>query len=124
MKGRSITKAEERRFRLIQDNGCIVCLEFMGVFTPAEIHHIEGKTKPGAHKKTLGLCYFHHRAGNDCTEYTSRHPHKKRFEERYATEAELLAIQNQVIGSEEQEENEQVSGGGDIGIAYSGAQAT
>ena len=73
----------------IADLGCIVCLE-EGKYTPTAIHHIDGKTKPDAHLKTIPLCYYHHQGGEDCSAYTSRHPYKARFEARYGTEAELL----------------------------------
>lgn len=70
--------------------GCIVCLEYHQVYSPPEIHHTDGKTKEGAHFKILGLCYNHHRAGQDNEHFTSRHPNKKRFEKRYGTEQELM----------------------------------
>lgn len=74
----------------VAEAGCIICKLFHGVYSPAAIHHVDGKTKPGAHFKTLGLCGLHHQGGNDCQEYTSRHPYKARFEARYGSEAELM----------------------------------
>jgi len=78
--------------------GCIVCLIFEGEFTPASIHHIDGKTKPGAHKKVLPLCFRHHQEGSCCDEWVSRHPHKAQFESRYATEQELLEKVHELLG--------------------------
>ena len=75
----------------LADLGCIVCLLYLNTWTPPEIHHIYGRTKPGAHQFTLPLCYHHHNAWVDCEEYTSRHPYKARFVQRYGTEEELLA---------------------------------
>ena len=95
MKGRTPTAEEKRHMSAVADLGCIVCLMNHGVKSPAEIHHIDGKTKPGAHYHVIPLCYLHHRGGEDCDEYTSRHPHKKRFERRYGTELDLL---HEVLG--------------------------
>jgi len=69
--------------------GCIVCLLEWETFTESEIHHMDGKVKPGSHLLTIPLCYRHHREGSDNEIYTSRHPHKKKFEDRYGTEAIL-----------------------------------
>ena len=74
----------------ITELGCCVCLREFRVHSPAEIHHINGKTKMGAHLQTLPLCFRHHRGGEDHDKYSSRHPYKFRFEKRYGTEEELL----------------------------------
>lgn len=97
MKGRSHTKADKARFAALHELGCVVCRVFMRVYTPPEVHHINGKTAPGAHQRTLPLCYRHHREGVDCVTHTSRHPHKERFEKRYATEEELLEMTNVLL---------------------------
>lgn len=102
IKGRTPTAAESRHIAKVAELGCIVCL-LDSINTPCEIHHIDGKTKPDAHFKILGLCYYHHRGGNDCTEYTSRHPHKARFEERYDTEENLLDWTLRLLGVTEDE---------------------
>lgn len=98
MNGRTPTKEESEWMECVIDLGCIVCLN-MGIYTPAEIHHLDGSRKPGAHLKTIGLCYYHHRSGNDCEAYTSRHPYKKRFIERYGTEQYLLAKTQELINA-------------------------
>ena len=97
MKGRHLQKADKDRFKIMADIGCIICRKFLGIWGPCEIHHTDGKTKGGAHQATLGLCFLHHREGSDNQQYTSRHPHKAKFEERYGTEAELLEYQNKLI---------------------------
>lgn len=96
MKGRNPTAKEKRHMEKVSQIGCIVCwnMGFMGV--PAEIHHINGKTKADAHYEVLPLCYEHHRGGNDI-EPISRHPYKKRFTEAYGTEEELLDMVNDLI---------------------------
>jgi hypothetical protein len=90
MKGRSPTAAEKRHLNSVAELGCIVCKIHEGTYTPAEIHHIDGKTKPRAHFNVLPLCYWHHRGNNDCETFTSRHPYKSEFESRYGTETDLL----------------------------------
>ena len=97
VKGRTPTAEEKRHMNAVTELGCIAC-KLDGIHTPCEIHHLDGKTKPGAHMKTVGLCFCHHRAGNDCAEYTSRHPYKSRFEERYDTEENLLDWTNRLLG--------------------------
>lgn len=72
--------------------GCVVCKQFHDEETPAEIHHVDGKTKEGAHFMVLPLCYIHHRAGISVPAAVSRHPYKADFEARYGTEEELLEL--------------------------------
>lgn len=98
MKGRSLTKADKARFQALTDMGCIACTLYLRKHTPPEIHHLEGKTRPGAHQQTIPLCYVHHRAGVDDAFGTSRHPHKARFVARYGTEEYLLAEVNARLG--------------------------
>ncbi len=90
MKGRTPTSAEKRWMDDVQSLGCIVCrMEGKGL-TPAEIHHLDGKTKTGAHFHIIPLCYLHHREGSASTVFISRHPYKRRFEARYGSELELM----------------------------------
>ena len=90
MKGRQPNKQEKLWMDSISQVGCIVCKVHYDCFTPAEVHHIDGKTKPGAHLKTIGLCYRHHREGVNNEMYVSRHPFKAEFVKRYGTEMDLL----------------------------------
>ena len=89
MKGRNPNKAEKEHMSKVQQLGCIVCrnLGFLG--TPAEIHHVFGKTKKHTHMMVLPLCPSHHRYGG-YEEPISRHPYKARFEAAYGTEENLL----------------------------------
>lgn len=96
--GRKPTAAEHKHMQAVAELGCIVCRLHHHTYSPACIHHVDGKTKPGAHFKVLGLCYLHHQGGNDCEEYTSRHPYKKRFEERYGTEEYLMQKTAELLG--------------------------
>jgi len=96
--GRTPTKEERKHMDALVSLGCIVCRLHHGCYTPATVHHIAGKTKPGAHLLTLGLCGIHHQGGRDCQEYTSRHPYKAAFERRYGTEMELLEACRELVG--------------------------
>ena len=97
MKSHTATKSEQRWMKDINDLGCCVCLKFLRVHTPPEIHHIKGKVKLGSHLQTIPLCYRHHREGSNNYQYTSRHPWKKSFEDLYGTEAELLEFTKEKI---------------------------
>lgn len=90
MQGRAPNKKEKQWMDSISNFGCIVCKLFYQCDSPAEIHHIDGKTKPEAHLKTLPLCYKHHREGVNNDMYVSRHPFKKEFESRYGNQYDLL----------------------------------
>lgn len=90
MKGKAPNKEEKQWLSDICELGCIVCLEEMGIYSPAMPHHMDGKTKPGAHFKTIPLCHQHHQSGRYATDCVSRHPYKAMFEKIYGTEEELL----------------------------------
>lgn len=82
-------KRKEWFFHL-QDIGCIVCLNDLGVRSDPDIHHIlhAGRRIDDFH--TIPLCPSHHRGGIKTDIAVSRHPWKKEFEARYGTEMELL----------------------------------
>ena len=97
---RALTKADKDRGKKLRDLGCIVCLLYLEETTPPEIHHLDGKTKPGCHQKTIGLCNPHHRT--KCNQkyaiWVSRHGDGRfAFEERYDTEQYLLDETNRLI---------------------------
>ena len=94
MRGSAPTKAEKHRFDIIGKIGCIVCKQYLGLFSPCSPHHIDGRTKPGAHKKTIGLCGQHHQTGGPGV---ALHANKYRFEQKFGTELELLSYQNRLI---------------------------
>ena len=91
-------KADKERYQKLIDLGCIVCLIFEEVYTPPEIHHPYGR-KGNGNQKTYPLCFLHHNSRVDCDDYTSRHPYKFKFEERYDTDENLLEETNRLIGS-------------------------
>lgn len=101
MKGRTPTAAERRIMDKIGGLGCIACLKD-GITNPfISLHHIDGRTKPGAHLLVLPLCAQHHQ--QDDTDPMGRvavHPNKARFEAKYGTQRELLAEIMEMIGVE------------------------
>lgn len=99
MKGRTPTKAERELHHAIAGLGCIAC-HIDGRENPfVAIHHIDGRTKPDAHKKVLPLCGPHHQ--QDDTDPLGRiavHPNKARFEGKYGSQYALLAYVMERLG--------------------------
>lgn len=92
MKGRNPSAEEKAFMNKMASIGCIACKK-MGYSTPGvSIHHIDGRTKPGAHFYVLPLCGRHHQVPD--TEKPPRwyalHANKRQFEAEYGTEQELL----------------------------------
>ena len=89
---RALTKADKERGVKLRDLGCIVCINEHELFTPAAIHHIDGKTKPGCHDLTIPLCAFHHQIKSNNGKWVSRHgDNRNAFEAAYGLESELLS---------------------------------
>lgn len=96
---RSLTKSDKERGRKLREIGCIVCSHHFGQETPAAIHHISGKSKPGSHKETIPLCGPHHQIPSNSNEWVSRHGDgRAAFESEYGTEQYLLELTNEMIG--------------------------
>jgi hypothetical protein len=97
------TKAELEYWDRAASFGCIAC-RIDGRFNPVvSIHHTEGRTKPGCHKKVFPLCAGHHQngTGNDKT-LIAIHPFKRRFEARYGTQGQLVEMMYHLVhGGEE-----------------------
>lgn len=92
MKGRQPTAEEARFMEAIAALGCIACKKDGWHNPDVSLHHIDGRTKPGAHLLTLPLCAGHHQHGTGTNPtLIAVHPYKARFEERYGTQRELLA---------------------------------
>lgn len=87
--GRTPNTKEKAWLDVVSQLGCIVCREHLGVFSPAEIHHIDGKTKPNAHMLTLPLCPPHHRLPGKG--HVSRADGKPVFEKAFGSEFDLHA---------------------------------
>jgi hypothetical protein len=105
------TKAEQARFDKMKEMGqCVACYQrgFRG-WQYIEIHHLLSGNKRIGHMATVGLCTWHHRSV-----YESGHGHdkdsmtqflgpslangSKPFRAEFGTDAELLAIQNALLG--------------------------
>ena len=92
MKGRRATKDERLHMARVQNLGCIVCLN-NEVESPAEVHHLKGKTADAAHFFILPLCPRQHRIPD--TEkprrWKSLHGDGKwEFQNEYGLEIKLL----------------------------------
>jgi hypothetical protein len=87
MKGRNPTAEESRWMSKVAELNCIVCANEFGLESPAAIHHIDGKTKEGAHFKVLPLCGAHHQTGGYGV---ALHCGRAEWERLHGTQAELL----------------------------------
>jgi len=101
MKGRPPTADEARFMDAIASLGCIACLKDGRREPVVSIHHIDGRTKPGAHFLVLPLCGPHHQQDDtDLLGRISVHGMKATFQARYGTQMELLAECMAVIKSQ------------------------
>lgn len=92
MKGRPPTADEARFMDAIAALGCIACLKDGWHNPEVSVHHIDGRTKPGAHLLVLPLCAGHHQHGTGPNPaLIAVHPYKARFEQRYGAQRALLA---------------------------------
>lgn len=92
MKGRPPTAEEARFMDAIAKLGCVACRKDGWENLHVSVHHIDGRTKPGAHMLVLPLCAGHHQDGTGTNStLIAVHPDKARFEARYGTQRELLA---------------------------------
>lgn len=90
MKGRTPTAEEKRHWSRVAALGCIACRKD-GLHNPlVSIHHVDGRTKPGAHMLVLPLCAGHHQDGTGAPGLIAVHPWKARFEQKYGTQESLL----------------------------------
>ncbi len=107
MKGRTPTAKEKRYMTAIVELGCCVCANTFDVYSPATIHHCDGKTKPGAHFKSIALCASHHQVASDSGEWATRHgpgrnAGKSMFEAAYGSEADLIAQSHREVGIDDE----------------------
>jgi len=97
------TKAEKEYWSKVAALGCIAC-RLGGVHSPVvSIHHTEGRTKPGAHKKVLPLCAEHHQTGGAAA--PSVHPWKARFEAKYGAQDLLVRLVRLLVGAPDGAQN-------------------
>jgi len=99
MKGRPPTAEESRFMDAIAKLGCIACRKDGWESLNVSVHHIDGRTKPGAHLLVLPLCAGHHQSGTGANPtLIAVHPDKARFEARYGMQRELLAECIEMLG--------------------------
>lgn len=92
MKGRAPTADEARFMDAMASLGCLACAKDGVENSHISLHHIDGRTKEGAHYLVLSLCAPHHQQDDsDPMGRISVHGSRKRFETRYGTQYELLA---------------------------------
>ncbi len=108
MLGKSRTKAQQRRFQLLQDAGCVPCwleAKLQGrkyIPEPPDIHHTNGQN----HDLTYANCPWHHRGIRknelDYLEMQrvfgpsmARNP--ERYRARYGTEEQILGFQDTML---------------------------
>lgn len=92
MKGATRTKADIEFQDRIASIGCIVCRKQGIENDMVSIHHIDGRTKQGAHRKVLPLCHEHHQwADNQKPKrWFTLHGNKAEFEREYGSQYDLL----------------------------------
>ncbi len=103
MKGRAPNKDEKEFMDKMCEIGCIVCLNLDYETPEVTPHHMEGKTRPGAHYKIIPLCSNHHQVPDIKGRWVSRHGPGKNtgkalFEEEYGTEEELYSQCLEILG--------------------------
>lgn len=60
LKGRTPTAAERVVMDALGKLSCIACLQHGKESPRISLHHIDGRTKPGAHLLQIPLCVYHH----------------------------------------------------------------
>jgi len=112
MKGRPPTAEEARFMDRMGSLPCIACLKDGWRNEVISLHHIDGRTKPGAHFLVLPLCGEHHQQDDsDPRGRISVHGRKATFEARYGTQRELLAecIEMRGIGCDSHEKEKEAA---------------
>lgn len=99
MKGRAPNAAERKFMDAIGSLGCLACRKDGRINPWISLHHIDGRTKKGAHFEVIGLCAGHHQegTGND-KNLIAIHYQKAQFEARYGTQYELLEEAKKILG--------------------------
>lgn len=92
IKGRAPTAREAWFMDRMGTLPCICCLKDGWENREISLHHIDGRTKNGAHFLVIPLCGGHHQDGTGPNPtLIAVHPYKARFEARYGKQMDLLA---------------------------------
>lgn len=105
-KAKGPTLAEKMRFEAIKQVGCVPCWLLGISFNPCTIQHVvEGRKRLG-HSFTYGACCWHH-FGHPLEGKTQKQTEaimgpslaltKKKYNERFGSERELVELCNQMI---------------------------
>jgi hypothetical protein len=97
MKGKSRTANEKQFHDRVAALGCIACKIDGWQNNEVLIHHVDGRTKPGAHLKVLPLCAGHHQDGTGLPGLIAVHPWKSRFESKYGSQMDLIDIVTEAV---------------------------
>ena len=103
------TKAEAEYLNRLHRLGCIVCRK-QGYMTDPEIHHprhLAGMGQKASHFDAIPLCPIHHRTGGY---RMAIHAGRKAWEERFGTEAELLAQVKGLMGIKQEGGSDAIQG--------------
>lgn len=104
LKGRPPTAEESRFMDRMGKLPCIACRKDGWTNHKISLHHIDGRTKPGAHFLVLPLCGPHHlQDDTDPRQRISLHGRKATFRERYGAERELLAECIEILDMQQEE---------------------
>ncbi len=102
---KTATKAERQRWSDMRDIGCIACWQIGYYGVPPDMHHLINGYRIG-HSATVALCEWHHRGiprGGVVADMCRRGlgpslaEHSREFHERFGSDEELLALQEQLL---------------------------
>ena len=99
MKGKNRTAKEKLFHDELAQFGCIACHIEGRINTHVSIHHVNGRTKVGAHMQVLPLCGPHHQDQGQGV--IAVHPWKARFEEKYGNQYDLIEKCKELINWQE-----------------------
>lgn len=98
MKGRAPTASQKRYHdALCRIVGCIACRKDGNHNPTVSIHHVDGRTRDGAHWNVLPLCAGHHQDGTGIPGLNAVHPYKARFEREYGRQSDLIAECREIV---------------------------
>lgn len=90
-----MTNEEKAYQNAVAELGCIACMLDGRLNNYVSIHHVDGRTKPGAHMKILALCFPHHQGGTKFE--PSVHPWKRAFEKKYGSQETLMQMTGEAV---------------------------
>lgn len=97
---RTPTKEEATWMDAITALGCIACRIDGHLDIRGAVHHLLSGGRRIGHLYTICLCDPGHHQNGEQFGKVSRHPWKTRFEARFGTEAELLALTKDILSTQ------------------------